>query len=152
LENSYLYFSINSFSYSLKKQSIAKKKIYCIDNCIIHMIAFQFSLNTGQILENTIFLELKRRGYEIFYYKTKDNFEVDFLIRQGSKIIKLIQVSDNLHNATTKAREVRALTAAMAEVKCKDGLILTMDSQEEIEIDGQHIKIQPIYQWLLVSD
>jgi len=124
LENSYLYFSINCFSYSLKQQSVAKKKIYCIDTCMINMIAFQFSPNNGQFLENAVFLELKRRGHEIFYYKTKNNLEIDFLIRQGTEITQLIQVSDNLHDAKTRACEIKALLTAMQELQCNSSAIM----------------------------
>jgi predicted AAA+ superfamily ATPase len=152
LENSYLYFSINCFSYSLKQQNLNKKKIYCIDTLLINSVAFKFSPNSGQILENTVFLELKRREYEIFYYKTKNNLEVDFLIRQGAKIVQLIQVSDDLHDAKTKNREIKALLTAMQELKCDNGLILTGDHQENLEIDGYQINIKPIYSWILSGD
>lgn len=149
LENSFLMFLINRFSYSLKQQFVANKKIYCIDNGLVESVAFQFSKNKGKFLENLVFLELKRRYPEIYYYKTANNLEVDFLVKSGRKDIALIQVADNLDSEKTKQRETGALTRAMDELKLKSALILTEDSEEEIKLNGKAIIVQPIYKWLL---
>jgi len=149
LENSFLIFLINRFSYSLKQQFVANKKIYCIDNGLAESVAFQFSKNKGKFLENLVFLELKRRYPEIYYYKTANNLEVDFLVKSGRKDIVLIQVADNLDSEKTKQRETGALTRAMDELKLKSALILTEDSEEEIKLNGKAIIVQPIYKWLL---
>lgn len=149
LENSFLIFLINRFSYSLKQQFVANKKIYCIDNGLAESVAFQFSKNKGKFLENLVFLELKRRYPEIYYYKTANNLEVDFLVKSGRKDIALIQVADNLDSEKTKQRETGALTRAMDEFKLKSALILTEDSEEEIKLNGKAIIVQPIYKWLL---
>ena len=149
LENSFLIFLINRFSYSLKQQFVANKKIYCIDNGLADSVAFQFSKNKGKFLENLVFLELKRRYPEIYYYKTANNLEVDFLVKSGRKDIVLIQVADNLDSEKTKQRETGALTRAMDELKLKSALILTEDSEEEIKLNGKDIIVQPIYKWLL---
>lgn len=149
LENSFLMFLINRFSYSLKQQFVANKKIYCIDNGLAESVAFQFSKNKGKFLENLVFLELKRRYPEIYYYKTANNLEVDFLVKSGRKDIALIQVADNLDSEKTKQRETGALTRAMDELKLKSAFILTEDSEEEIKLNGKAIIVQPIYKWLL---
>lgn len=149
LENSFLMFLINRFSYSLKQQFVANKKIYCIDNGLVESVAFQFSKNKGKFLENLVFLELKRRYPEIYYYKTANNLEVDFLVKSGRKDIALIQVADNLDSEKTKQRETGALTRAMDELKLKSAFILTEDSEEEIKLNGKAIIVQPIYKWLL---
>ena len=149
LENSYLIFLISKFSYSLKEQFVALKKIYCIDNGLAESVAFQFSKNKGKFLENLVFLELKRRFPEIYYYKTTNNLEVDFLVKTGRKDVKLIQVSDNLNNDKTRRREVDSLVKAMEELKLKAGLILTDDTEEDLQIAGKSIKAMPLYKWLL---
>jgi len=149
LENSFLISLVNRFSYSLKQQFVANKKIYCIDNGLAESVAFQFSKNKGKFLENLVFLELKRRHTEIYYYKTDNNLEVDFLIKNGRKDISLIQVADNLDNEKTRQREINALTHAMDELKLKKGLILTEDTEEEIKSKGGVISVQPVYKWLL---
>lgn len=149
LENGFLVFLISKFSYSLKQQFVANKKIYCIDNGLAESIAFQFSKNKGKFLENIVFLELKRKFSEIYYYKTSNNLEVDFLVKSGRKGIAVIQVSDNLDNEKTRQREINSLSRAMDELKLKKGLILTEDTDEEIKANGKVISVQPIYKWLL---
>lgn len=149
LENGFLVSLVSRFSYSLKQQFVANKKIYCIDNGLAESVAFQFSKNKGKFLENLVFLELKRRYPQIYYYKTTNNLEVDFLIKNGKKDISLIQVADNLDNEKTRQREIDALTYAMDELKLKEALILTEDTEEEIKLKGKVLLVQPIYKWLL---
>lgn len=149
LENSFLVSLVNRFSYSLKQQLVANKKICCIDNGLAESIAFQFSKNKGKFLENLVFLELRRRHPETYYYKTANSLEVDFLTRDGEKDISLIQVADNLENEKTRKREIDALAYAMDELKIKKALILTEDTEEEIKLKGKVILAQPVYKWLL---
>ena len=149
MENSYLIFLVNKFSYSLKQQFVALKKIYCIDNGLAESVAFQFSRNRGKFLENLVFLALRRKFQEIYYYKTTNNLEVDFLIKSGKNDLKLIQVADNLDNEKTRQRELNALIKAMDELKLKTALILTEDTEEEIALKGKVVMVKPIYKWLL---
>src|SRR3989338_1243067 len=149
LENSYLIFLISRFSYSLKQQFVSLKKIYCIDNGLAEAVAFQFSKNKGKFLENLVFLELRRKFPEIYYYKTTNNLEVDFLIKSGKNDLLLIQVADNLDNEKTRQRELNALIKAMDELKLKTALILTEDTEEEIALEGKTVMVKPIYKWLL---
>lgn len=149
MENSYLIFLVSKFSYSLKQQFVSLKKIYCIDNGLAEAVAFQFSKNKGRFLENLVFLELRRKFQEIYYYKTTNNLEVDFLIKSGKNDLKLIQVADNLDNDKTRRRELNALEKAMDELKLKTALILTEDTEEEIALKGKILIVKPIYKWLL---
>jgi len=149
LENSFLVSLVSKFSYSLKQQFVANKKVYCIDNGLANSVAFQFSKNKGKFLENLVFLELKRRYSQIYYYKTAHNLEVDFLIKDSKKGVFIIQVAENLDNEKTRQREITALTYAMDELKLKNALILTEDTDEEIKLKGKFILVQPIYKWLL---
>jgi predicted AAA+ superfamily ATPase len=150
LENSFLIFTTNRFSFSLKKQFIAPKKVYCIDNGLIETVAFQFSKNRGKFYENMVFLELRRKGKgEVYYYKTEDNREIDFLIKEGSRVSFLIQVTESLDNDKVKTREINAFSKAMSELKINKGLILTYDTEEEIKLAGKSITVKPIYKWLL---
>jgi uncharacterized protein len=149
LENSFLIFTVNKFSYSLKKQSLAPKKVYCIDNGLVDAIAFQFSKNKGKFYENLVFGELKRKGGQIYYYLTTDGREVDFLVRHDNKISALIQVAESLSADKVRTREVDALAKAMNELKVGSGLILTYDEEETIRIKGKKIVVKPIYKWLL---
>lgn len=100
LENSYLLFQVEKFDYSLKKQIVNNKKIYCIDNDFYNLVWFSFLQNNLQKLEKLVFIELKRKWYEIYYHKAKK--ECDFLILDRGNIVWAIQVSWNLYDADTK--------------------------------------------------
>ncbi|MFH1856601.1 MAG: ATP-binding protein [Candidatus Omnitrophota bacterium] len=149
LENSFLIFTINRFSYSLKQQFVANKKVYCIDNGLANAVAFQFSQNKGKFLENLVFMELKRRFDEIFYYKTQKNLEVDFCVRDEKRNIMLFQVAQNLASQKTREREIKSLLSAMEELKLSVGVILTEDEEEEIMVKRKKIVVKPVYKWLM---
>jgi len=149
LEEAYLIFSVSRYDYSVKKQIVNDRKIYGIDMGMIREVAFSFSENSGRILENVVFLELKRRGREIYYYRDKGNkHECDFLIREGREITAAFQVVDRF-DASNKDREVRGLVSALREHKLTTGIILTGSASGEINLDGFKIKIKPVWQWLL---
>ncbi len=149
LENAYLIFTLDRFSYSVGEQTTAQKKVYAIDTGLIRHIAFHFSKNMGKYLENIVYLELRRRFKELFYYQTKANFEVDFLVRKGTRVAWLIQVTQSLSDAKTREREVRGLTEAMHELGVSKGLILTLDEEEMVESEHGTIEVMPLYKWLL---
>lgn len=151
LENSYLFFSIQRFSYSLKQQQCAPKKIYCIDSALINSLSFRFSDNFGHLLENIVFLELKRRQCEVYYYHTESGREIDFIVRDGVKITALIQVCTVMEDLKTQSREVDALIDAMHETKLTYGFILTKNTTKTIKRENKIINVLPVYQWLLKS-
>ena len=151
LENSFLLFVVNQFSYSLKKQSISAKKAYAVDNGMLQAVSFQFSENRGKYLENLVYVELKRRGLEIYYYKTSGGFEVDFIVKNGRRITELIQVVRSLNSEKVRKREIRALKEAGRELKIKKALILTEDGEDIMKVDGIKIEVKPIYKWLLAK-
>jgi predicted AAA+ superfamily ATPase len=149
LENSYLIFTLNQFSFSLKEQILTTKKIYVIDNGLVDAVAFQFPGHSSNFLENLVFLECRRRYKEIYFYKTENNLEVDFLIRKGNKIEQLIQVTEHMNDDSTRHREIKALTHALRECKLNEGLILTLDHKEMITVENLQIQVLPIWEWLL---
>jgi predicted AAA+ superfamily ATPase len=147
MQESYMIFELFKYDYSLKKQYVSNKKIYVIDNGIRNAVAFSFTKDSGKLLENMVFLELKRRGEEVFYYKSKK--ECDFLIRKGSRISEAIQVSHSLDNSETEKRETGGLLEATEKFKLKKGVIITESQEEERKIGGKKIKIVPAWKWLL---
>ena len=145
LENAWLFFTVNIYDPSIKRQQIAAKKIYAIDIGMIRNIGFSFSEKYGQILENNVFLDLKRIFDQIYYYKTHNNLEVDFYV-PAEKL--LVQSCYDLNNKETKQREVEALLQAMKEVKTKRAFILNLKQEEDLKINGNHIHILPAYKFL----
>ncbi|MCD4736325.1 MAG: ATP-binding protein [Bacteroidales bacterium] len=134
LENSYLLFSINKFDYSIRKQLVNKKKVYAIDIALADSISFEFSENTGRKLENMVFLQLKRLGFEIFYHRRKH--ECDFILRKKGRTINAIQVTRSLESQKVREREINGLTEAMNEHKLSNARIISFDEEETIEIEN----------------
>jgi len=145
-EKAFVFFFINKFDFSIKKQIQNPRKIYCIDNGFITEASFRFSEDRGRILENLVFIELKRKEGDIYYFSKKK--ECDFLIRKGTKIEKAVQVCFEL-TKENREREIAGLDEAMDKFKLKEGLILTNDQEEEEKINGKKIKIIPVWKWLL---
>lgn len=147
LEESWLLFELYKYDFSLKKQYISNKKIYNIDNGIRNTISFRFSEDRGKLLENLVFLELKRRQKEIWYYKTKNHREVDFLYYENRHFV-LIQVAFDISNPQTLKRELKALDEASTELKEVKKFILTYDDESSIP-DTAGITVKPVWKWLL---
>jgi len=145
-ENAFLFFSISKFDYSIKKQLQNPKKIYCIDNGFITSLGFRFTQNKGNLLENLVAIELKRRGNDIYFYK--DKLECDFLIKEKLKIVGAIQVCFDLDEKNEK-REFNSLMEAIKKFNLKKGLVLTYGQEKEIEIEKKKIIIKPVWKWLL---
>ncbi|MBS0358800.1 MAG: ATP-binding protein [Proteobacteria bacterium] len=150
LENAYLIFTVEKYTYSVGSQTVAQKKVYTIDTGLMEAIGFQFSKNMGKYLENIVYLQLRRsQQAKIYYYKTKNDLEVDFCLREDRKVIMLIQVTEAMNTPETRDREIKALVAAMNELKLQESIIITLDHAETIEIDKKIIKVIPIVSWLL---
>lgn len=145
--DAYLLFTVDAFSYSVKQQMKSPKKIYSIDSGLAGSVSFRFSDDTGRHLENAVFLELKRRGMDLFYYKTENSLEVDFICRAGRKVTDLIQVAKELSDEKTKNRELKALFKAMEETGLKNGTIVTYEEDEEIKENSKTVTIIPAYKF-----
>lgn len=149
LENSWLLFTVNVYDFSVKRQQIAPKKIYGIDTGLLRAIGFSFSPNTGKLLENLVFLALRRRTTAIHYLTTPAGYEIDFYLPETRQ---LIQVSQNMAQPATRAREVRALMDAMRGLGITQGLILTESEGPPIVDAGMTIEIRALATWLLQEE
>ena len=154
LEEAFLMFKLERFSFKLKQQVLAPKKIYCVDNGLISMAGFGFSENKGRLMENLVFIELLRRdsyGHVrgISYWKDHQQREVDFVVREGFNIKELIQVCYNIDDFNTRNRELKSLVKASKELKCSNLLVVTWDYEAVEEFKGKEIKFIPLWKWLL---
>ena len=146
LANSYLFFELLKFSYSVRQQLNSPRKIYLIDSAFNQICGLNFSENKGKVLENMVFIQLKRKNKEIYYYADKN--ECDFIIKDKTKITEAIQVCYSL-NKNNKEREIAGLIEAMEKFNLKKGIIITYEQAEEINIKDKKIYVLPIYKWLL---
>lgn len=154
LEEAYLFFPLDRFSFKVKVQIKTAKKIYLADNGFILAKSFQFSQNLGKLMENLVFVEILRRGYKlnenVFYYKTENGREVDFVLRKGMKIERLIEVAYETDNLELKEKKIKALVRASGELKCDNLEIITWDEEKEEKTKGKVIKFIPLWKWLLL--
>lgn len=123
IEDVYLAFTVPLYSESLKKQQRAPRKIYAIDTGLAQAYTTSISFKKGVYLENLIYLDLRRQGFDIYYYVTQKGYEVDFLARSISGQWRLIQVVWDRHQSETYEREKRALNAAEQELQMQGELI-----------------------------
>lgn len=153
LEEPYLFQHITRYDNKIKKQQKAAQKIYVIDNGFVKARSFELSPNYGRLLENIVFVELLRRDYkpelELFYYRTRNDREIDFLLLKGHHIEQLIQVCYDITLSKTSKRELEALVEAANELSCDNLLLITWDREEIIEINKSKIKLIPAYKWLM---
>jgi hypothetical protein len=148
LAEPYLFFYLPRFNNKLKLMKKAPRKVYVVDNGFVQSIAFNISENLGRLLENQVFVELIRRGYEpgntLFYYRTRNDKEIDFVTRRGTKVEQLIQVCFDMTSEKTRRRELDALVETAEELHCDNLLVITNDSEEETTWKNRNIRILPI--------
>ena len=137
LNEPYLFFYLPRFNNKLKLMNKAPKKVYVVDNGFVQSTAFNLSENLGRLLENQVFVELLRRGYipgqTLFYYRTRNDKEIDFVTRKGAKVEQLIQVCYDMSSEKTRKRELDALAEAAEELHCDNLLVITNSQEEKIE-------------------
>ncbi len=154
IENSYFAFSLPIFSYKIKDEIQYQKKVYFIDNVFINSISTKFSNNFGRLYENIVAVELRRRGKECYYWKNMEKEEVDFIIKNESKISQLIQVCYDISDSDTKKREIKSLLKASRDLKCDNLLVINQDysGEEYLEWFGIKRKVNfiPLWKWLLI--
>lgn len=146
MKESYLVFEVYKYDYSLKKQFVSNKKVYGIDTGLRNTVAFSFSGDRGRLLENAVFLELRRRGKEVYFYKNKQ--ECDFLLREKGRIVEALQVCLEL-SRSNETREINALVEAMKTLRLHKGTLLTLHQEGDRTIGRHTINIVPVWKWLL---
>lgn len=116
LEDAFLIFTVPIFTESLRHMQTTPKKIYAIDNGLILANTFNLSDNLGKLLENLVYLDLRRQGKKIFYYRTADGYEIDFITQDAQGKHEMIQVVWDTGDSQAMEREKRALDQAEKEL------------------------------------
>ena len=152
LQNTYLFQYLPRFNNKLKLMNKADRKCYVVDNGYILARAFELSSNLGRLLENMVFLELLKKGYnlkmhELFYYRSRNDREVDFVCRKGVTIQQLIQVCYDISSPKARKREIDSLIECAEELKVNRLLIITWDQDETLEKEGYTIEVISVRNW-----
>lgn len=144
----YLFYYLPRFNNKLKILTKAPKKVYVVDNGFVQSIAFNLSENLGRLLENQVFVELLRRGYvpgkTLFYYRTRNDKDIDFVTRIGPKVEQLIQVCYDPASEKTRKRELDALAEAAEELHCRKLIIVTNSHEEKAVWKDLEISLIPV--------
>jgi predicted AAA+ superfamily ATPase len=146
MEDSYLLFTVQKFDYSLKKQLVNPKKVYSVDNGLSAANSVSFSADRGRMLENLVFLSLRRQGAGVNYFRERG--ECDFVTVERKAVTSAIQVCYQL-TEDNREREINGLIEALEKFGMKEGLVLTYDQKDEIKAAGKKISLQPVWEWLL---
>ena len=141
LEQCYLFFFVPKFSYSAKAQSINPKKVYCIDTGMIQHVTLSVNQDTGRMLENAVFVELRRRTKNIWYY-AEAAFECDFLYGRDTTPERAVQVCEKLTNEN-REREVKGLVETCKKFPGIKPLIVTLDQRDKISYGGMIVDAVP---------
>lgn len=148
IQQTYLISQLFRYDPSVKKQMMSPKKIYFVDNAIIKRIGFNATENNGVFLENLVFIELKRRGWDVYYYADKK--ECDFVVRKGLHISDAYQVTLKMDSPQTREREIAGVREAMQAYSLSKGYILTFEGKETINFDdGTIVEVVPVWEWIL---
>ncbi len=165
LEEAFLLYRVPMFNHLSEKPENGREiekdngkevpcKVYAGDTGFFKSVFPNYPDSLGLRFENLVFLELLRQGKQVFYFR--DSRECDFLIteKDNRAVTAAVQVSVCLGNPVVREREVLGLLAAMEEFGLNEGLILTMDDEGVMEIEGEdgekkRIIINSVWKWML---
>ncbi len=156
LEDTYLIFTVRKFERKLKQFDKNPKKIYCIDNGIVSKKSVKLAGHSGALLENLVAVQLRKSGFRQFYYINKNGTETDFVLVDSNdlekKVLHAIQVCVDPEDILTRGREEKALLATLNAENLEKGSIITLDFEQEVEINGKKISYVPAWKWLLETN
>ncbi|MFH1722442.1 MAG: ATP-binding protein [Candidatus Altiarchaeota archaeon] len=157
MKDSFIFFDTQIFSYKAKDQLQYPRKIYCIDNGFVNYFGFKFSEDKGRMLENSVAIHLYRESLEnkktkMYYWKSKEGYEVDFVLKEGLKVKQLIQACWDTSDYDTHKRETKALFKAGEELQCNNLLVITENCEGREKVKGKTIRYTPLWKWLLAKN
>jgi hypothetical protein len=120
--------------------------MYIIDTGFLQVLSTRLTKDKGWYLENIVYNELKKQFTDVFYFSNKH--ECDFIVVENKTVRSVIQVTWEM-NENNREREIEGILAAMHEFQQKNGLILTLNQEEEIARENKKIIVKPVWKWLL---
>ncbi|NJE49852.1 ATP-binding protein [Thermococcus sp. 9N3] len=148
-EEAYLVFPLRKFSHNLREIEKSLPKVYIIDSGLINAYSPRSGGSIGRLMENAVFLELRRRERELYYFKDERGREVDFVVVEDGIVSGLIQVSYSIDEPETFEREVSALMSASEKLDCDSLAIINWERDDTIEVEGKKVRLLPLWKFLL---
>lgn len=154
LQEAYLVFTLERFNFKLKEQFRAPKKVYCVDSGIINSVAFRSGPDEGRLMENLVAIQLQRyktsdRDIEVYYWKDHEQREVDFVLKRGTSVEKLIQVTYAEIRDDIRDRELISLCIASELLRCDDLTVVTWTYEGYEVMNEKRITFKPLWKFLL---
>ena len=151
LVDAYLGFPVRGHSRSEAVRRVNPPKIYAVDPGLVAAMCHRAEPDRGALLENIVFLALRRKGLVPEYCLTGSGYEVDFLVRTPKGDVRLIQACADLGDEATREREFRAAREAMDEQGLNSATVISAFHEESVETDGRRIEVIPAWRWLLTD-
>ena len=149
LSDAYLVYTVSIHSRSQRAKQVNPRKVYTIDTGLANAFLHRPRTDWGRLLENFVFMELRRQGLGIEYYRSGNDLEVDFITTDATGAQALYQVSLDITDPETRNRELRSLMTAMKETGLAHSTLLTLNKEETIKTDAGMIKVQPVWHWAI---
>jgi predicted AAA+ superfamily ATPase len=142
-QSAFLFFLVYPYSRKIKERN-TKPKLYVSDSGILGL----FEPDKGKKLENTVLIELVRRGEKVHYYKGV-SADVDFVLTKENRACQLIQVCYSINDPATYAREINSLLTAGEQLNCDNLTVITFNEIKLIKKDTKVVKVTPAWKWFL---
>ena len=147
MTDTFLFYQVPIYSRSERVRRVNPKKVYVIDPGLLEAMSFRMTEDRGALLENLVFMHLRRKGFAPGYYVASNGNEVDFVLpgEEGSQR-RLIQVCWDFQDPATRKREVQGLLSAMKELEVSQGTIVTWFDEDA---SNESVQIVPAWKWIL---
>ncbi len=150
LHEPYLFHFVPTHAFSSAARRRRPRKVYAVDNGLLLACSHRFSADTGKLLENQVFIDLRRQGHQLFRWTGQR--EVDFLVWRGTDPLALFNVAAGPDGPATRSREVAGLQEAMAALGLSQAWLITLEHEEHITVPEGEIQVVPYRRWALQRD
>ncbi|MCA9559562.1 MAG: ATP-binding protein, partial [Myxococcales bacterium] len=147
LEDAFVLFTVPIWTPSERVRRVNPRKAYPADPALAR--AMTMRPDTGHLLETLVFLELRRRGFDVGYLTTESGYEVDFMARHLDGRTAMVQVCARLDEPETRRRELRALEEALTTHAVDEAAVVTLHETETLTLSGHDVRVWPAWRWLL---
>jgi len=149
LEDTYFTYSVAIHDASLSRVNANPRKLYAVDHALVRSVGSGLLVNKGHLLENMVFISLRRLWPQISYYRSRTGRETDFLVTRHGQSPLLVQVCETMADPATRHREMSALADAMAETGIREATVVTAGEDNEFRLAEGVVHIVPAWRWLL---